>query len=122
MKAVYLERFGGPEVLQYGELPEPVAGPGEIIVDVAAATRHAADWKFRSGQYARDAATKFPLTPGRDFSGTVSALGSGVEDLKIGDAVFGVLDVGREGTYIEKLGIKAAIVAKKPPALSHIEA
>jgi len=108
--------------LQFGELADPVAGPGEIIVDVAAASVNAADWKFRSGQYARHAATKFPLIPGRDFSGTVSALGSGVEDLKIGDAIFGVLDIGREGTYAEKLAIKAAIVAKKPPALSHIEA
>src|SRR5262249_16499262 len=122
MKTVYLERFGVPDVLQFGELADPVAGPGEIIVDVAAASVNAADWKFRSGQYARHAATKFPLIPGRDFSGTVSALGSGVEALKIGDAVFGVLDIGREGTYAEKLAIKAAIVAKKPPALSHIEA
>jgi NADPH:quinone reductase-like Zn-dependent oxidoreductase len=122
MKAVYRERFGAPDVLQFGELADPVAGPGEVLVDVAAASVNAADWKFRSGQYARHAATKFPLIPGRDFSGTVSALGSGVEDLKIGDAVFGVLDIGREGTYTEKLAIKAAIVAKKPPTLSHIEA
>jgi NADPH:quinone reductase-like Zn-dependent oxidoreductase len=122
MKAVYLERFGAPDVLQFGELADPVAGPGEVLVDVAAASVNAADWKFRSGQYARHAATKFPLIPGRDFSGTVSALGSGVEDLKIGDAVFGVLDIGREGTYTEKLAIKAAIVAKKQPTLSHIEA
>ena len=122
MKAVYLERFGAPDVLQFGELADPVAGPGEVLVDVAAASVNAADWKFRSGQYARHAATKFPLIPGRDFSGTVSALGSGVEDLKIGDAVFAVLDIGREGTYTEKLAIKAAIVAKKPPTLSHIEA
>lgn len=122
MKAVYLERFGAPDVLQFGELADPVAGPGEVLVDVAAASVNAADWKFRSGQYARHAATKFPLIPGRDFSGTVSALGSGVEDLKIGDAVFGVLDIGREGTYTEKLAINAAIVAKKPPTLSHIEA
>ena len=122
MKAVYLERFGAPDVLQFGELADPVAGPGEVLVDVAAASVNAADWKFRSGQYARHAATKFPLIPGRDFSGTVSALGSGVEDLKMGDAVFGVLDIGREGTYTEKLAINAAIVAKKPPTLSHIEA
>ena len=122
MKAVYLERFGAPDVLQFGELADPVAGPGEVLVDVAAASVNAADWKFRSGQYARHAATKFPLIPGRDFSGTVSALGSGVEDPKMGDAVFGVLDIGREGTYTEKLAIKAAIVAKKPPTLSHIEA
>lgn len=122
MKAVYLVRFGGPEVLQFGDLPDPEPGPGEIVVDVAAASVNAADWKFRSGQYARHSASKFPLIPGRDFSGSVSALGPGVEDLKVGDAVFGVLDVGREGTYAEKLAIKAAIVAKKPSALSHIEA
>jgi NADPH:quinone reductase-like Zn-dependent oxidoreductase len=122
MKAVFLEQFGGPDVLHYGDLADPVAAPGEIIIDVAAASVNAADWKFRSGLYARHAATKFPLIPGRDFSGSVSALGSGVEDFKIGDAVFGVLDVGREGTYCEKLAIKAAIVAKKPQALSHVEA
>jgi NADPH:quinone reductase-like Zn-dependent oxidoreductase len=122
MKAVYLERFGGPEVLQYGELPDPVAGPGEVVVDVAAASVNAADWKFRSGQYARHSGGKFPLIPGRDFSGSVSALGGGVDDLKIGDAVFGVLDIGREGTYTEKLAIKAAIIAKKPARLSHVEA
>jgi NADPH:quinone reductase-like Zn-dependent oxidoreductase len=122
MKAVYLERFGGPEVLQCGELPDPVAGPGEVVVDVAAASVNAADWKFRSGQYARHSGGKFPLIPGRDFSGSVSALGGGVDDLKIGDAVFGVLDIGREGTYTEKLAIKAAIIAKKPPRLSDVEA
>jgi len=122
MKAVYLERFGEPEVLQYGDLPDPVAGPGEIVVDVAAASVNAADWKFRAGQYARHSGAKFPLIPGRDFSGSVGALGAGVVDLKIGDAVFGVLDIGKEGTYAEKLAIKAAIVGRKPGALSHVEA
>jgi NADPH:quinone reductase-like Zn-dependent oxidoreductase len=121
MKAVYLERFGGPEVLQYGDLPDPVAGPGEVVIDVAGASVNAADWKFRSGQYARHSGAKFPLIPGRDFSGSVSAVGGGV-DLKIGDAVFGVLDIGREGTYAEKLAIKAAIVGSKPASLSHVEA
>jgi NADPH:quinone reductase-like Zn-dependent oxidoreductase len=92
------------------------------VVDVAAASVNAADWKFRSGQYARHSGAEFPVIPGRDFSGSVSALGVGVADLKIGDAVFGVLDIGREGTYAEKLAIKAAIVAKKPQTLSHVEA
>ncbi len=122
MKAVYLERFGGPEVLEYGDLPDPVAGAGEVVIDVAAASVNAADWKFRSGQYARHSGAKFPLIPGRDFSGSVSALGAGVADLKIGDAVFGVLDIGREGTYAEKLAIKAAIVGRRPAAISHVEA
>jgi NADPH:quinone reductase-like Zn-dependent oxidoreductase len=122
MKAVFFERFGGPEVLQYGDLPDPTPAPGEVVVDVAAASINAADWKFRSGQYARHSGANFPLIPGRDFSGLVSALSNGVNDFKVGDAVFGVLDMGREGTYAEKIVIKAAIIAKKPQALSHVDA
>jgi NADPH:quinone reductase-like Zn-dependent oxidoreductase len=119
MKAVFIEKFGGPEVLQYGDLPDPAAAPGEVVVDVAAASVNAADWKLRAGEYS-DA--KFPLVLGRDFSGTVAALGAGVDDLKVGDAVFGVLDAGSEGAYAEKLAIKAAIIAKKPPGIPHVEA
>jgi NADPH:quinone reductase-like Zn-dependent oxidoreductase len=122
MKAAYFERFGGPEVLQYGDVPDPVAAPGEVVVDVHAASVNAADWKFRAGEYARHAQTKFPQIPGRDFSGVISALGSGVADLKVGDAVFGVLAAGKEGTYCEKIAINAAIIAKKPEALSHVNA
>jgi NADPH:quinone reductase-like Zn-dependent oxidoreductase len=119
MKGVYIETFGGPDVLQYGDLPDPVAGPGQIVVDTHAASVNAADWKVRSGDYRQ---TKFPLVLGRDFSGVVSALGDGVTDLRIGDAVFGVLETGREGAYAEKIAVGAAIVAKKPEALSHVEA
>jgi NADPH:quinone reductase-like Zn-dependent oxidoreductase len=122
MKAAYIEQFGGPDVLQYGDLPDPVAAPGEVVVDVVAASVNAADWKFRAGQYARNPQSKFPAIPGRDFSGTVSALGSGVGDLAVGDAVFGVLNAGREGTYCEKIAIEAAIVARKPDAVSHVNA
>jgi NADPH:quinone reductase-like Zn-dependent oxidoreductase len=122
MKAVFIEQFGGPEVLKYGDLPDPVAGPGEVIIDVVAASVNAADWKFRAGEYTRHAQSKFPLIPGRDFSGVISAVGHGVEDLKTGDAVFGVLEAGKEGTYAEKIAVKAAIVAKKPEGLSHVNA
>ena len=119
MKAAFIEKFGGPEVIQYGELPDPVAGPGEVVVDVVAASVNAADWKVRAGEYSE---AKFPLVLGRDFSGTVAALGAGVTDLKVGDAVFGVLEAGREGAYAEKLAIKAAIIAKKPDDVSHVDA
>ena len=121
MKAAYIEKFGGPDVLQYGDLPDAVAGPGEVVVDVHAATVNAADWKFRAGEYARHSNVKFPQIPGRDFSGVVSAVGDGA-DLKVGDAVFGVLGAGKEGTYCEKVAIPAALVAKKPDGLSHINA
>lgn len=122
MKAAFFERFGPPDVLQYGDLPDPVAAPGEVVVDVHAASVNAADWKFRAGQYARHADIKFPQIPGRDFSGVVSGLGGGVNDLKVGDAVFGVIAAGREGTYCGKVAIAASIVARKPDALSHVNA
>jgi NADPH:quinone reductase-like Zn-dependent oxidoreductase len=119
MKAVYIQKFGGPEVLQYGDLPDPSAGPGQIVVDTVAASVNGADWKVRAGSYAQ---ATFPLVLGRDFSGTVSALGGGVTDLRVGDEVFGVLEAGRDGTYAEKIAIGATIVAKKPSALSHVDA
>ena len=119
MKAVFINQFGGPEVLQYGDMPDPVAGPGQVVIDVVAASINGADWRVRAGLYSEG---KFPLILGRDFSGTVAALGAGVEDLKVSDAVFGVLEAGREGAYAEKLAITAAIVAKKPATLSHIDA
>jgi NADPH:quinone reductase-like Zn-dependent oxidoreductase len=117
MKAAYFMQHGGPEVMQYGEVPDPVAGTGEVLVDVHAASVNGADWKVRAGSYAP--LTKFPYIPGRDFSGVVAALGKDVRDCKVGDAVFGVCDVGQEAAYAEKIAIKAAIVAPKPSSLSH---
>jgi NADPH:quinone reductase-like Zn-dependent oxidoreductase len=119
MKAAYIRQFGGPEVLKYGDLPDPVAGPGQIVVDTVAASVNGADPKVCAGDYKQ---TKFPVILGRDFSGVVSALGAGVEDLRVGDEVFGVLEAGRDGTYAEKIAVGAAIVAKKPAGLSHVDA
>jgi NADPH:quinone reductase-like Zn-dependent oxidoreductase len=121
MKAVLLTRHGGPEVLRYGEAPDPVARPGEIVVDIHAASVNAADYKVRLGS-GRYSDLTFPHILGRDFSGVVAALGPGVSDFKVGDAVFGVTDQGIEGCYAEKLAIKAALVAKKPDRLGHAEA
>src|SRR5262245_21535768 len=98
MKAVYIEQFGGPEVLKYGDLPDPSPGPGQIVVDAHAASVNGADWKVRANHYGGKAAP-FPLILGRDFSGVVSALGAGVTDFRVGDEVFGVLEAGREGAY-----------------------
>jgi NADPH:quinone reductase-like Zn-dependent oxidoreductase len=90
------------------------------VVDIHAASVNAADWKVRVD--GDGAALPFPYILGRDFSGIVSALGEGVTDFAIGDAVFGVCDVGQEGAYAEKIAIKAAIIARKPEALSHMAA
>jgi NADPH:quinone reductase-like Zn-dependent oxidoreductase len=120
MKAAFFTKTGGPEVLQYGEVPDPVAGPGQVLVDVHAASVNGADWKVRSGSYAP--ITRFPYVPGRDFSGVVAALGPDVIDFKIGDPVFGVVEQVADGCYAEKLAIRSAIVARKPGTLSHVDA
>ena len=107
MKAAFIEQFGGPEVLKYGDLPGPVAAAGEVLVDVVAASVNGADWKVRRGQYSQ---ATFPLVLGRDFSGVVAAVDVGVGDLKVGDAVFGVLEAGREGAYAEKMAAEDVYV------------
>src|ERR1700749_4813351 len=99
MKAVLFEKHGGPEVLHLAEAPDPVAGPGEVVADVHAASVNAADYKVRLGGY--DSKLAFPYILGRDFSGVVSAVGAGVTEFSPGDPVFGVLDAGKEGTYAE---------------------
>jgi NADPH:quinone reductase-like Zn-dependent oxidoreductase len=121
MKAVLLMGHGGPEMLRYGEAPDPVAGTGEVVVDIHAASVNAADYKVRRGSsvYSK---IPFPHILGRDFSGVVRSLGVGVTDLAVGDAVFGVTEQGVEGAYAEKIAIKAAIVARKPDWLGHAEA
>ncbi len=97
MKAVFIEEHGGPEVLKYGELPDPTPKPGEVVVDAVAASVNGADWKVRAGESHRQ--SQFPYVLGRDFSGVVGAIGEGVQDLRVGDAVFGVLELGRDGAY-----------------------
>ncbi|MFP6709472.1 MAG: alcohol dehydrogenase catalytic domain-containing protein, partial [Alphaproteobacteria bacterium] len=121
MKAAMIKKNGGPEALIYGDLPDPIAGPGEVVVDIHAASINAADWKVRADEYGGLSLT-FPYVLGRDFSGLISALGDGVDDFAVGDSVFGVCDVGQEGAYAEKIAIKAAIIARKPDTLSHMAA
>ena len=121
MKAVLLLDHGGPEMLRYGEAPNPTAGPGEVVVDIHAASVNGADPKVRRGK-GRYKLDHFPHILGRDFAGDVSAVGAGVTDFKIGDAIFGVTDQGIEGAYAEKIAVKAAIIAKKPERLSYAEA
>ena len=121
MKAILMDRHGGLEVLRYGDLPDPVPEAGQVVVDIHAASINGADTKVREGG-AYTSVSKFPYVLGRDFSGVVASLGTGVTDLRVGDAVFGVLAAGRDGTYAEKVAEKAAILCRKPNTLSHVEA
>jgi hypothetical protein len=65
MKAAFIERHGGPEVLKFGEMPDPVAASGEVVVDIVAASVNGADWKVREGKSNR--ISRFPYILGRDL-------------------------------------------------------
>lgn len=120
MKAMLLIGHGGPEMLRYGDAPDPIPALGEIVVDVHAASVNAADYKVRLGGRNHD--IRFPHILGRDFSGVVVQTAGGVADFAVGDPVFGVLDAGIEGAYAEKVSIRAALAAHKPDHLSHLQA
>jgi NADPH:quinone reductase-like Zn-dependent oxidoreductase len=86
MKAAQFSRFGGPEVLEIVDLPDPHAGPGEIRIAVRAAGVNASDWKKRQGLMDGD----LPQTMGYEAAGIVDELGDGVTDVAVGDRVFGL--------------------------------
>jgi NADPH:quinone reductase-like Zn-dependent oxidoreductase len=85
VKAIQYRRFGGPEVLELVDLPDPTPGAGQIRVAVRAAGVNPIDWKLRSGIRGGD----LPQTTGRELAGAVDALGGGVSDVAVGDEVFG---------------------------------
>jgi len=86
MKAIRVHEFGSPEVLKLEEVPDPVAGPGQVLVRIKGAGVNPVDTYIRTGTYALKPA--LPYTPGMDAAGVVEALGSGVSGVKAGDRVY----------------------------------
>jgi len=121
VKAIQIDCFGGTEVLICREVEEPKPAAGEILVNVYAASVNPGDIKVRKGLRPEFLKNGFPHTMGRDFSGVVSALGTGVVEFKVGDAVFGVLALEKEGTHAEMVCVPAHLAAHKPPDLSHVD-
>jgi len=122
MKAILIRAFGGPEVMEYAEVPEAMPGPNEVVVEVHAASVNPADLKMRDGSMNQYGALKLPRILGRDFSGQVAAVGANISDLRPGDAVFGIADRLKDGTHAESHVLDASLVAKKPRNLTHIAA
>jgi len=118
MKAIVVHKYGGPEVLKFEEYPDPVPGPGEVLVRVVAASVNPLDYKRRAGLTKDFYPIKFPGLIGVDIAGTVVKIGPGVEGFSVGDQVFAMAD----NTYAELCAVKAAILAKVPKGLDLIQA
>ncbi len=107
MKAAQFSRFGGPEVLEIVDLPDPHPGPGQIRITVRAAGINATEWKLRKGLLNFGAG--LPQTTGRDVAGVVDEVGEGVTDVAAGDRVFGVSDDGAGAAELALLTHRAPI-------------
>jgi len=118
MKAVVVHQYGGPEVLKFEEYPNPVAGPGEVLVRVAATSVNPIDYKRRAGLMKDFYPIKFPGLMGVDIAGTVVTVGPGVEGFSRGDQVIAMA----ADTYAELCVVKAAILARVPKGLDLIQA
>src|SRR5580692_222546 len=116
MKAAQFSRFGGPEVLEIVDLPDPHPGPGQIRIAVHAAGINATEWKLRKGLLSFGAG--LPQTTGRDVAGVVDEIGEGVTDVAVGDRVFGVSDDGAGAAELALLTYRAQI----PPSLGFVDA
>jgi NADPH:quinone reductase len=111
MKAVRVHTPGGPEVMKLEEVPEPKAGPGQVVVKLEAAGLNYIDVYFRTGMYK----APLPLTPGLEGAGTVTQVGDGVKDLKPGDRV---AYTGIPGSYAQMNVCPADRLVKLPDKLS----
>lgn len=125
MRAIGVTDWGGPEVLQVVEVPDPPVGPGEVRIRVHAAAVNPTDTVLRSGGRAeRLGDVAGPHVPGMDAAGLVDALGDGLGDaLRAGDHVMAVVvPHGTHGAYAELVSVPAESVARVPAGSSDVEA
>ncbi|MFF0409962.1 NADP-dependent oxidoreductase [Kitasatospora sp. NPDC004745] len=124
MKAIAINRYGGPEVVEYTELPDPKVGPDSVLVQVRAAGVNPVDWKVREGALDGLLDAHFPMVMGWDAAGVVRAVGGGVTEFAPGDEVYGYVrkDAVEHGTYAELVAAPVRTLARKPAALDWAQA
>lgn len=113
MKAIVLHEFGGPDHLKYEDVPDPTAGPGQVLIRVAATSVNPIDFKIRSGSVQKRMPVQLPEILGRDVSGIVRAVGEGVTDFTPGDHVFALTN----HAYAELCVVDSKDLARVPEGL-----
>jgi len=115
MKAAQFSETGGPEVLQYRDIEQPTPAAGQVRVRVAASAFNAADAGMRGGFL--PIPIELPHVPGYDVSGTIDAIGEGVDEIEIGDAVIAFLPMGGDGGAAEYVLAPADAVVAAPTSI-----
>ncbi|MER6537608.1 NADP-dependent oxidoreductase [Streptomyces sp. 900105755] len=124
MKGISYSRYGGPEVLEYGEVKDPKVGPDSVLVKVRAAAVNPVDWKCREGHLHGILDAVFPVIPGWDVSGVVVQPGPAVTEFAVGDEVIGYVreDFLSRGTFAEYVAAPVRTLARKPRNLTFEQA
>jgi NADPH:quinone reductase-like Zn-dependent oxidoreductase len=124
MKAYYSTAYGGPEVSQYGDFPDPSAGPGQLLVEVKAVSINPVDYKVMRGIAKFISGSKFPRIFGSDFAGIVKTVGSGVTLFKPGEKVYGATPViwGKPGALAQLLAVEQKNARAIPMGMTFEEA
>jgi len=122
MKVVRYYKYGSPDVLQIEEAEKPQCGPGQVLVKTKAISVNPVDYKVRSGQLSLFTGRKFPKVPGADFSGEIAETGSGVNDFKEGEAVFGIVTAFKGGAHAGYVQANPKTLAVKPESITFEEA
>lgn len=119
MKAIAQHRYGGPEVLEQVDLPDPLVGPDGVLIRVRAAGVNPVDWKLREGYLDGAFPSHFPLVPGWDVAGEVVGVGPAVQEYSPGDRVVGYVrkDHIQHGTYAELVTATPRHLARAPTAV-----
>ncbi|MER6827363.1 NADP-dependent oxidoreductase [Streptosporangium sp. NPDC000563] len=117
MQAYEYIRFGGSEVLRLVGRDDPIAGPDDVVVDMRAVGVNPVDLLQRAGAFRFAGPTRFPVVPGNELSGIVSAVGTRVDSFSVGDAVFARTDKARLGALAERVAIESDLVAPMPRTL-----
>ena len=123
MRAFLLTGYGAiSDHVRLAEIADPAPGPGEVLIDIHAASLNPIDFKTVRGDLKRVSKYKLPRTFGFDASGIVIAAGSGATRFKPGDAVYVRATRDTIGTFAERIALPENIVALKPATISHAEA
>ncbi len=121
MRAMFYRRPGPPEVLEYGDLPEPAISDRQILVAVRAAGVNPVDWKMRRMRL-RLPWQRWPMIPGSDLAGEVARVGRAVTRFRPGDAVYAMLSPFSGGACAEYAAVPDGRAARKPDRLTFVEA
>ncbi|PRY41548.1 NAD(P)-dependent alcohol dehydrogenase [Umezawaea tangerina] len=122
MRAIQFDRFGPPEVLHLNEVATPEAGPGEVLVEVHGASVGGGETAFRAGKLRRVLPHRFPQGTGNDFAGRVASVGTGVDGLAVGAAVWGLMPYRRFGSVADHVVVPAQRLAAAPANVDLVEA